>query len=413
MPISRYGISGHPQLTNQAWEIGHHRLPADSVHFRILNKPNDYVDMKRFAMVAGARPNFMKIAPILRELDAASDTRTTLIHTGQHYDRNLSDVFFEELGIRKPDLSLGVGSGSHAQQTADVMIAIEKVLLEARSSGEPIDRLIVVGDVNSTMAAAIAASKLHVPVAHVEAGLRSFDRLMPEEINRIVTDAISDLLLCSEPAGVENLVREGHDRSSVHLVGNVMIDTLLTQVDRARERDILDRLELTAGEYGVVTLHRPSNVDDREPLASLLEVLAEISERLPLVFPVHPRTRSRLDEFELRAVLDRAPRLMALDPQGYLDFLCLTSQAKVIVTDSGGLQEESTALDVPCLTMRSTTERPITCSSGSGTLIGNSAGLLREELESVLSGDYKTGCCPELWDGNAAKRIVEVLLQAK
>lgn len=361
-------------------------------------------------MVAGARPNFMKIAPILRQLDERDGVETTLIHTGQHYDRNLSDVFFEELGIRKPDVSLGVGSGSHAQQTADVMVAIEKVLLESAERGEPFDRLIVVGDVNSTMAAAIAATKLHVPVAHVEAGLRSFDRTMPEEINRLVTDAISDLLLCSEPAGVENLLGEGHDESRVHLVGNVMIDTLLTQVERAKSQSTLERLGLNQGEYGVVTLHRPSNVDEKSTLSGLVAVLTEISERMPLVFPVHPRTRARIDSFGLTSSLESSPAVKILDPQGYLDFLCLTSQARVIVTDSGGLQEESTALGVPCLTMRANTERPITCDGGTGTLIGSDAEALRANLEAVLKGDYKQGVCPELWDGKAATRIADVLL---
>jgi UDP-N-acetylglucosamine 2-epimerase (non-hydrolysing) len=362
-------------------------------------------------MVAGARPNFMKIAPILRQLDARSGLQTTLIHTGQHYDRNLSDVFFEELGIRKPDISLGVGSGSHARQTADVMVAIEKILLDANESQAPFDRVIVVGDVNSTMAAAIAATKVHVPVAHVEAGLRSFDREMPEEINRMVTDAISDLLLCSEPAGVENLLREGHEPSSVHLVGNVMIDTLLTQVNRAKSRDTLTKFGLQSGEYGVVTLHRPSNVDDRDTLAALLSVLADISQKMPLVFPIHPRTRARIEKFGLSSIVERADGIRLLEPLGYLDFLCLTSQAKVIVTDSGGLQEESTALGVPCLTMRANTERPITCSDGTGTLIGSSADTLREQLERVLSGSYKQGTCPDLWDGRAAQRIADVLMK--
>ncbi|MDG2222011.1 MAG: UDP-N-acetylglucosamine 2-epimerase (non-hydrolyzing) [Rubripirellula sp.] len=366
--------------------------------------------MLRFAMVAGARPNFMKIAPILRQLDNRDGVQTTLIHTGQHYDRNLSDVFFEELGIRKPDISLGVGSGSHAQQTADVMVAIENVLLESAGRGAPFDRLIVVGDVNSTMAAAIAATKLHVPVAHVEAGLRSYDRNMPEEINRLVTDAIADLLLCSEPAGVENLLQEGHDKSTVHLVGNVMIDTLLTQVERAKSQTTLNRLGLKQGEYGVVTLHRPSNVDDKDTLAGLLTVLAEISERMSLVFPVHPRTLARIESFGLTSILEASPSIKLLDPLGYLDFLCLTSQARVIVTDSGGLQEESTALGVPCLTMRANTERPITCDGGTGTLIGSDAEVLRDSLEAVLAGKYKQGSCPALWDGNAAERITDVLL---
>jgi len=365
--------------------------------------------MKRFAMIAGARPNFMKIAPILRQLDQREEVETVLIHTGQHYDRNLSDVFFEELGIRKPDVALGIGSGSHARQTADVMVAVEDVLLAAEQAENPFDRLIVVGDVNSTMAATIAAAKLNLPVAHVEAGLRSFDRTMPEEINRMVTDSISDMLLCSEPAGVENLLQEGHDESTVHLVGNVMIDTLLSQVERARGRQTLKQFGLEAGSYGVVTLHRPSNVDDRDTLAALLEVLVDISQRMPLVFPIHPRTKTRIETFELQSILEEASGLRVLQPQGYLDFLCLTSQAKVIVTDSGGLQEESTALGVPCLTMRANTERPVTCDTGTGMLIGSDSNLLREQLEAVLEGSYKTGKCPALWDGKAAERIAAVL----
>ncbi len=368
--------------------------------------------MKKFAMVAGARPNFMKIAPILRLLDQVPGVKTTLIHTGQHYDPSLSDVFFKELSIRKPDIFLNVGSGTHAKQTADVMVAVEKVLMDGAAAGEPFDRMIVVGDVNSTMAAAIAAVKLHIPVTHVEAGLRSFDRLMPEEINRLVTDSISDQLMCSEPAGVENLKREGQDMSRVHLVGNVMIDTLLSQVELAKSRDTLQRYNLTRANYGVVTLHRPSNVDDRATLTALLELLGSVSRRLPLVFPVHPRTRARIADFGLLSTLDASPRLHLLEPLGYLDFLCLTSQAKVIVTDSGGLQEESTALGVPCLTMRDTTERPVTCDEGTGVLIGNSIERLSENMELVLAGKYKVGRCPALWDGKAANRIVDLLVQS-
>ncbi len=367
--------------------------------------------MKRFALVAGARPNFMKIAPILRLLDACRGAETTLIHTGQHYDPSLSDVFFSELSIRQPDLFLNVGSSTHAKQTADVMVAVEKVLIEGAAAGKRFDRMIVVGDVNSTMAAAIAAVKLHVPVTHVEAGLRSFDRLMPEEINRLVTDSVSDQLLCSEPAGVENLRREGHDMSHVHLVGNVMIDTLLSQVELAKSRDALRRHQLTRGNYGVVTLHRPSNVDDPATLNALLKLLGSVSVRLPLVFPVHPRTRARIVEFGLLGMLETSPRLQLLEPLGYLDFLCLTSQAKVIVTDSGGLQEESTALGVPCLTMRDTTERPVTCDEGTGVLIGNSIDRLSEHMEQVLAGKYKVGRCPALWDGKAANRIVDLLVK--
>lgn len=351
----------------------------------------------------------MKVAPILRELDTRGDAVTTLIHTGQHYDHNLSAVFFEDLGIRAPDVSLGVGSGSHAQQTADVMVAIENLIVEAQKNGQPFDRFVVVGDVNSTMAATIAAAKMNVPVAHVEAGLRSFDREMPEEINRMVTDAISDLLLCSEPAGVENLLREGHPKDRVHLVGNVMIDTLRSQVERAKLQDTLQRLGLTPREYAVVTLHRPSNVDNRETLAALLDVLIDASSQIPIVFPVHPRTRARMENFGLLEKVQDVASFKLLDPLGYLDFLCLTSQSKVIITDSGGLQEESTALEIPCLTMRENTERPITCTEGTGTLIGNSSDLLRQNLELVFSGNYPVGVCPALWDGQAAQRIAALL----
>tara|TARA_A100001391_G_scaffold36469_1_gene19988 strand:- start:640 stop:1770 length:1131 start_codon:yes stop_codon:yes gene_type:complete len=368
------------------------------------------VSQKRFAIIAGARPNFMKVAPILRELDDRGDAQTTLIHTGQHYDRNLSAVFFEDLGIRAPDVSLGVGSGSHAHQTADVMIAIEDLITQTQTKEQPFDRFVVVGDVNSTMAATIAAAKMNIPVAHVEAGLRSFDRRMPEEINRMVTDSISDLLLCSEPAGVENLLREGHPQNRVHLVGNVMIDTLRSQVERAKTQDTLTRLQLSPHDYAVVTLHRPSNVDDRDTLASLLDVLIDASARIPIVFPVHPRTLARMKDFGLLAKLQNIASFKLLDPLGYLDFLCLTSQSKLIITDSGGLQEESTALEIPCLTMRENTERPITCSEGTGTLIGNSSELLRKNLELVFSGEYPMGSCPELWDGKAAQRIASLLL---
>ncbi|EMI56908.1 UDP-N-acetyl glucosamine 2-epimerase, partial [Rhodopirellula sallentina] len=269
------------------------------------------------------------------------------------------------------------------------------------------DRMIVLGDVNSTMAAA----KVLVPVAHAETGLRSFDREMPAEINRTLTDSFFDMLLCSEPAGVENLIREGHDPATIHIVGNVMIDTLLTQVERAKAAGTPTKLGLEPGCYGVVTLHHPSNVDDRETLTALLEVLQDVSQRLPLVFPVHPRTRARIETFGLQSLVEQSAGIRLLEPQGYLDFLCLTSQAKVIVTDSGGLQEESTALGVPCLTMRANTERPITCSEGSGTLIGSSAPQLREQFEMVIRGKYKAGVCPELWDGKASERIVKILLE--
>jgi UDP-N-acetylglucosamine 2-epimerase (non-hydrolysing) len=354
----------------------------------------------------------MKMAPILHAFAHLPDAVTTLIHTGQHYDRSLSDVFFEELSIRQPDVSLGVGSGSHAEQTAKLLVALERVFQEAQHRGEPFHRVVVVGDVNSTMAAALTAAKLQIPVAHVEAGLRSFDRSMPEEVNRIVTDSLSDLLLVSEPAGVENLRAEGHASDDIRLVGNVMIDTLRSHIARVTQRPLLSELGLTKGGYCVVTLHRPANVDRRESLAGLVDVMMRVSQVLPVVFPIHPRTRDRLQNFGLLARLQACAGVLLQDPLGYNDFLALTSQSKVIVTDSGGLQEEATALQIPCLTMRDTTERPITVSEGTSTLCGSSSILLEQHLQQVISGSYKQGRCPPLWDGRAAERIVQELMKS-
>ena len=367
--------------------------------------------MKNFVCVVGARPNFMKMAPLLRALEAHKDAHATLVHTGQHYDSQLSDVFFQELGMKKPEIHLEVGSGKHGAQTARILEKMEEVLERGAADGRPYDRLVVVGDVNSTMAATLAAAKLGIPVAHVEAGLRSFDRTMPEEINRIVTDSLSDLLLVSEPAGVENLKKEGHDDRHVRLVGNIMIDTLRSQLEAAKQLDVLQRLGLEAGKYGVVTLHRPSNVDQPETLGALIDVLIDISRDMKLVFPVHPRTKGRLEKFGLLAKMAAAPGIVEQPPLGYMEFLALTSQARVIVTDSGGLQEESTALGIPCLTMRENTERPITVDVGTSTLIGSDAELLRQCLGQVLDGTYKTGRCPELWDGRAAERIAGELVE--
>jgi len=364
--------------------------------------------MKRIACVVGARPNFMKIAPVLRAMREVGQWNPVLIHTGQHYDPNLSDIFFHELQIPPPDISLGIGSNTHGRQVGETIIALEQVFVDATQSGQPFDRLLVVGDVNSTMAAAIAAAKLNLPVAHIEAGLRSFDRSMPEETNRIVTDSISDLLLVSEPSGVEQLRCEGHPDDHIFLVGNVMIDTLRQQLPRAQQSNVPQRLGFTAGQYGVVTMHRPANVDRREVLTGLIEALIETAERLPLVFPVHPRTLARLTSFGLESRLQQSGVYM-MKPQGYLEFLSLTSQARLIVTDSGGLQEESTALGVPCLTLRANTERPVTVDQGTSVLVGNDAQLLRQYLAEVIAGTYKRGNCPPLWDGHAAKRIVEIL----
>ncbi|MCH2213148.1 MAG: UDP-N-acetylglucosamine 2-epimerase (non-hydrolyzing) [Fuerstiella sp.] len=363
--------------------------------------------MKRFACIVGTRPNFMKMAPILRAFEHYAEADPLLIHTGQHYDHNLSDVFFDELGIRNPDISLGIGSGSHGEQTGRLIIELEKVFTQARPE---IDRVVVVGDVNSTMAATLAAVKLNIPVGHVEAGLRSFDRQMPEETNRIVTDSLSDLLLVSEPSGLDNLRREGHPDDRIRLVGNVMIDTLFRLVEKASHRCVLTDLGLQSGTYAVFTAHRPSNVDNPKTLQGIVKVLVGISEALPVVFPVHPRTRTRLKTFGLLTSLESAPGVRLLEPLGYLDFLALTSGSRVIVTDSGGLQDESTALEIPCLTMRENTERPVTVTEGTNTLCGSDPQTLDNNLRAVVNGTYKSGRCPALWDGKAAERIAGELM---
>jgi UDP-N-acetylglucosamine 2-epimerase (non-hydrolysing) len=366
---------------------------------------------RRLVLVVGARPNFVKAAAVLDALAEYPRIEATLVHTGQHYDANLSNVFFEELGIREPDVHLQVGSGTHAAQTGRIMQEFERYLMDQAKRGATVDRVVVVGDVNSTLACTIVATKMQIPVAHVEAGLRSFDRSMPEEINRIATDALCDLLLCSEPAGVENLRREGRPASEIELVGNVMIDTLFGYIEKAQNRSILEDLGLLPGGYGVVTMHRPANVDDPARLARLVDVMTEISRELPLVFAVHPRTSQRLGACRLTSRID-AGRILTLGPQGYLDFLCLTSQAKLVITDSGGLQEETTALGVPCLTLRRNTERPITVEEGTSTLVGDDAELLRDCVRDVLDGDYPVGRCPELWDGRAGRRVAAVLAGA-
>jgi UDP-N-acetylglucosamine 2-epimerase (non-hydrolysing) len=364
------------------------------------------------AVIVGARPNFMKAAPLLRQMDQQPQIASTLIHTGQHYDRNLSEVFFEELRIKSPDVSLNCSGSTHAAQTAQVLERTESVLLQGphQDKSKPFAAVIVVGDVNSTMAAALAAVKLGIPVAHIEAGLRSFDRSMPEEINRIVTDSISQLLFVSEPAGVDNLKAEGHSDADIYLVGNLMIDTLRFCLDSARSQPVLQQCGLQPGSYATVTMHRPSNVDDPETLQAFIDVLIEVSNRLPIVLPLHPRTRARLEASSLLTRLESAPRVQVLEPLGYLSFLCLNSHAKVIITDSGGLQEESTALGIPCLTLRSNTERPVTVQQGTSTLVGADPAKLQLELEAVLSGNYKSGSCPRLWDGHAAPRIVDILI---
>jgi UDP-N-acetylglucosamine 2-epimerase (non-hydrolysing) len=357
----------------------------------------------RVLLVAGARPNFMKIAPLLRELRLRPRFETCLVHTGQHYDAAMSENFFRDLGIPEPDLNLGVGSGSHGAQTAQVLEKMEAVLGERRP-----DALVVVGDVNSTLASALAAVKLGIPVAHVEAGLRSFDREMPEEINRVLTDAISDWLFVTEPAGEENLRREGVAAERIHFAGNVMIDTLRAHLERARQSDVLARLGLAAGGYGVLTLHRPSNVDEATSLRRLFGVLEEIHAELPIVFPVHPRTRASI----ARLLSGETPRLHLCEPLGYLDFLRLMADARLVLTDSGGIQEETTVLGVPCLTLRANTERPVTLTQGTNTLVGADPATIRAEARKILDGGGRRGRIPERWDGQAAARIADVLEQA-
>jgi UDP-N-acetylglucosamine 2-epimerase (non-hydrolysing) len=349
--------------------------------------------------VAGARPNFMKLAPLLTALSADPCFQPVLVHTGQHYDDKMSGRFFRDLGIREPDHSMQVGSGSHAQQTAGIMKGFEPIVLVERPAA-----VVVVGDVNSTVACALVAAKLGVAVIHIEAGLRSFDRSMPEEINRIVTDSISSLLLASEESGRVNLLAEGHPAARIRVVGNLMIDTLLGNLGRARNSNAARELGTNGHAYGLVTLHRPANVDEPAQLRVLLEVLAQVAEAQPLYFPAHPRTRAIMTKHGLEA----RGRVHLIEPLGYLDFLGLMSQASVVLTDSGGIQEETTALGIPCLTLRDNTERPVTVEQGTNRIAGTT-------VESILAAwnthrqSPKSGRVPPLWDGQTSRRCVEAL----
>ncbi len=365
--------------------------------------------MAMIYLVAGARPNFMKIAPIVRALQAHGGLSFKIIHTGQHYDREMNDVFFEELGIPQPDLFMAAGGGSHAQQTAKIMLAFEELCVAQRP-----DAVLVVGDVNSTLACSIVAKKLTIPVAHVEAGLRSGDMSMPEEINRLVTDSISDWFFVTEPSAVEHLRREGKPESAVHYVGHVMVDNVLFQASKLAASGgagldsaaIKAGLGLSGGErYGVVTLHRPSNVDDAAMLGQLAGALRDIARELPLVFPVHPRTRANLEKFGISL----GPDVTLVGPQGYMAFLDLWKDAALVLTDSGGLQEETTALGVPCVTLRDNTERPVTVEEGTNVLAGTSPQAITAAAAQILRGEGKQGRRPHLWDGKAAERIVAVL----
>jgi UDP-N-acetylglucosamine 2-epimerase (non-hydrolysing) len=350
----------------------------------------------RAICVAGARPNFMKIKPVLAALEQRG-VEVILVHTGQHYDQAMSDTFFAELDLRAPDIHLGVGSGTHAEQTARVMTAFEPVVDTYRP-----DVVVVVGDVNSTMACAIVAAKGGSMVAHVEAGLRSRDWSMPEEINRVVTDRISDHLFAPSADAVDNLTSEGYRPDQIHLVGNVMIDTLRANLTHAEARPVLSVMGLAPGDYGLVTLHRPANVDDFDILRDLLGVLDELAAELPLVFPLHPRARAGVESIGVRG------DIRLIDPLGYLDFLALEASARLVLTDSGGVQEETTALGVPCLTLRDNTERPITVEHGTNVLVGRDPMRILGEARRILR-DGITPRCPPLWDGHAAERIADVL----
>lgn len=359
--------------------------------------------MQTVISVVGARPNFMKIAPIHFEFLKYKDKMRHLIcHTGQHYDEKMSKIFFDELGLPTPDFYLGIGSGSHAVQTAGVMVAFEKILLEEKP-----DLVIVAGDVNSTIACSLVAKKMHIPVAHVEAGLRSFDRGMPEEINRILTDAISDLLFVTEQSGLDNLKKEGVDGGKIFFTGNVMIDSLVRNQSLIDASGILQQLELSKTGYIVATIHRPSNVDTPESLSGILRLLNKYAQGRKVLFPVHPRTRSNIRTFGLEK--DISPELILTEPIGYIDFLCLVKNARLIITDSGGIQEESTYLGIPCVTLRDNTERPITVKIGTNYLAGTDMSNADRIISEVLDGNVKKGSIPELWDGKAAERICQAV----
>lgn len=356
--------------------------------------------------VCGARPNFMKIAPLMRAYRAHPQITPLLVHTGQHYDANMSALFFSQLGIPEPNVNLGVGSGSQAHQTAEIMQRFEPLLLEHQP-----DRVLVVGDVNSTIACALVAVKLGVPVVHVEAGLRSFDRSMPEEINRVLTDAISDLLFVSEPSGVENLRREGIADDKVFFVGNVMIDTLEANRAHARRTQVLESLGLSPRGYNVVTLHRPGNVDDPAVFARIVDALEAIQQDLPTVFPIHPRTRGNLTRLGFAQRIAGMKQLRLIDPLGYLEFLKLMDDAAVVLTDSGGIQEETTILGVWCLTLRDNTERPVTLTQGTNTLVGTQADRIVAAYRRCRAAGVAQARMPEKWDGRAAERIAQVLAE--
>lgn len=358
----------------------------------------------KIACVVGARPNFMKIAPLLEAMNDYPSLNPLLVHTGQHYDYEMSQVFFDELEIPKPDVYLKVGSGSHAVQTAKIMIAFEESVIQHKP-----DAILVVGDVNSTLACALVGAKICIPVVHVEAGIRSFDRTMPEEINRVMTDVISDILFTPTEDANKNLEKEGIERKKVFLVGDVMIDTLMKYKNKAESNGILDEMGLEKRSYVLMTLHRPFNVDIKDNLVAIFEALNEIQKHIKIVLAIHPRTRLRIKEFNLEEKVSQMKNLIITDPLGYLKFMGLMINAKFVLTDSGGMQTETTVLNIPCLTMRENTERPETIREGTNTLVGNDTQLIIKESMNILDGKGKNGIYPAIWDGHAAERIAKII----
>lgn len=357
--------------------------------------------------IVGARPNFMKVAPLHRAFQKKSEIESKIVHTGQHYDAKMSDVFFNQLELPQPDYFLGIGGGSHTQQTAKIMLEFEKVM-----EVEKPDLVLVVGDVTSTIACALVATKMHVPIAHVEAGLRSGDRKMPEEINRILTDSISDLLFVTEQAGIDNLKREGVPDEKVFMVGNCMIDSLVHYRQKAGLLDIMPSLGVAKGDFVLMTMHRPANVDTAEGLTSILQIIENTTPYKKVLFPIHPRTKNNIERFGLQPKLDAIQGLILTEPQGYLEFLHLMENSALVVTDSGGIQEETTYLQVPCLTFRDSTERPVTVELGTNQLLADLNPVsVHEKVIETLEGRAKKGVIPPLWDGHAAERIAEVLVQ--
>ena len=363
--------------------------------------------MIKILNIVGARPNFMKVAPLHRAFENHPEIDSKIVHTGQHFDAKMSDIFFEQLQMPKPHYFLGIGVGSHTEVTANTMLAFEKVVLTEKP-----DLVLVVGDVNATLACALVAIKLHIPVAHVEAGLRSGDRSMPEELNRILTDSVSDYLFITEKSGVDNLKREGVSNEKVFFVGNVMIDSLVHYLEKARQTTILEELGLLKDEFVVITMHRPANVDTEDGLKAILSIIEDTAKYKKVVLPIHPRTANNLKEFDLYEQLRSIKNLILTEPQGYLEFLQLMQNASVIITDSGGIQEETTYLKVPCLTFRDSTERPITVEIGTNQLLADlNPQTVHDKLINILDGNTKQGQIPPLWDGKTAERIADILVE--